>query len=412
MGNATSGLNNFQTIMPFFKRLHSLVKSPARLWRWFRGQIKSSKKATSTGAAEINVQQTTTMNVDHLTEAASGTRDNMDPPTEITQPPIGVDIAIGHHEVESLNQRSELSEDDDAQSESSASGSVDSQVNISNTQLSSIPPQPVAPADGPSALAGVRIPDFPVVQRNSLPSSSLSLVDFISCLPLEHRLEQYLQIKDIINLGRISPELEIVVLKDFLQDYIISNSYITLRTKHVRAGSRPRESLPLYPVIRRRDKLDRVLPDGRVVYEPDYNNFRPSYRPGKYAPDEIEFHLPIELHRPSRSRSTPYRWPLGENQVGRPYQTHDTVYREERNAPSSNMSVVQGVFYKFRNEMSGEDQQDDFPVNVFYKREGDSEAAKLHAVSIPWECLLDRLLVEPVRLNGNNRRRNNGRHGQ
>jgi hypothetical protein len=222
-------------------------------------------------------------------------------------------------------------------------------------------------------------------------------------------LEHYLQIKEIINLGRSSPELKILVLKDFLQDYIVSNSYITFWTKHERAESRPRESLPLYPVIKDRDKLKRVLPDDRVVYEPDYDNFRHSYLPGKYAPDEIEFHLPIDLHRPSRSRSTPYRWPLGEKQARRPDETHDTVYREEPNAPSSNMSIVQGVFYKFRNEMSSEDQQD-FPVYVFYKREGEGEAVKLHAVSIPWECLLDRLLVEPVRLNGNNRRRNNGRH--
>jgi hypothetical protein len=78
----------------------------------------------------------------------------------------------------------------------------------------------------------------------------------------------------------------------------------------------------------------------------------------------------------------------------------------------SNICVVHSVFYKFQNAgVERGDDFPDFPVNVFYKRHDDSPAARLHAVSIPWDRLLERLLCEPGRAsNGGPRRNHNRRH--
>lgn len=334
----------------------------------------------------------------HLSEVPSSKRDTIDVPTESTEAPVGNSIAIGPQEDDNLNQGGGESSEDDAESD----------VDLANNQLASIPPQPAPAADGSSTFAAERIPNIRHVNRNSLPSEFLTLADFLSCLPIGARLEFYLSIKDIINLGRSNSALKAVV-DDFVLHYIVANTYIKFWTKYERAdGRQRREWLMLYPVIKRIPVQDRNLPEKRVVYEPCYDETRHAYRLNEIAPDEIEFFLPERLEL------NPYCWPLGERQVRRPRRTRHISYREECNAPPSNFSIVQEVFYKFENgSMSIGDQRSDFPVNVFYKRDHDTETLKLHAVSIPLQCLLERLFADsPRRPNRSNCGRNNGRHSQ
>jgi hypothetical protein len=388
MGSSVGILFTLRAIMRLSKRLFDIIKSPARLWKSSVQKIRSKMKKTTTSEALVTVPQDISR-VGH----SSDNRSSKPSPGQALIDIANTAIQIPP-EVESLNQIRE-SQEDDTRSQASANGLVDDSVSDTKTQLSSIPPQPVISADGSS------VPAIETGQRTALPDRALSLIELIPHLPIDHRLEKSLHIKDIINLGLVNREFHRVVLKDFLLNQIIVKTRIKFHTRQRETRGRDRESLDLYPVIRRVDKEDRVLPCNRIVYEPDFTQNRPSYRPGEFTPDEIEFHLPNELH------SQPYFWPLGDELViPRKTRVH---YREERNTPVSNICVVQSVFYKFQN--AGAERGDDFPVNVFYKRDGESPAARLHAVSIPWDRLLERLLCEPGRAsNGGGRRNHNRRH--
>ena len=379
--------------MSLVKRLRDFIMSPDRPWRRLRQRRRGKKNVPTSG---------TTVAIPH--DASS----NVNPPREVP-PSTGEDdvrrsqsteqVDNGPLDIKSPNQLGISPQvNGDARSEVSVDGNMgelDNNIGDNDQQLNSIPPHTVdSEGEAPAPASEEAVPA--TVPASSPESLDLTIDRLITRLPTNQVL-QFLGWSDIVRLGHCNRALRHIGGEHLLH-YVLPGTYIKFYTRPRKAGTTQRstEWLSLYPVINRVPKFDRVLPENRVVYEPNFEQHRHLDRPGDFIPDLIEFHLP--------DHPWPYRWYLGAERTTSPRQyvrTSRSRHRDYdvRDAPEA--ITVQTDYYKFEDlKFRGSKRADYFPVNIFYKRDPPSEAGKLLAISIPWDHLLKRLLHEPCPARG------------
>jgi hypothetical protein len=274
---------------------------------------------------------------------------------------------------------------DDLESQTSIDSSVedaDSLLPINEEQLFPI----LHPAESPEADTpdGEEI----VTSTTNRPERDLPLVpptfyDLLTRFGLDKHIMQYLDYTALTSLVQLFPSL-LPTMRDVFLHEIIPTTYIQLQTVYMEDGRKVLEYMPLFPVIRRVARPKRVLPYGRLIYEPDYaTNKKYRYRLGQFCPHSVTFYLGKRC----------YVWPLGENR--------DRKVRCNRNRDSHFPTrdpdeTLRSIYYKFKDDFqdarSDRRPHEDFPVNVFYKRiGGESQSAVLHVLSIPFDCLIERV---------------------
>jgi hypothetical protein len=176
------------------------------------------------------------------------------------------------------------------------------------------------------------------------------------------------------------------VFSAFCRDHILHDilpecriKFSTMRTDVTL--ERHREEL--LPVIKRIQKEKRVLPENRVVFEPSHNGSGNCglFRPGEFAPAGIDFFLPNSL-------TAACHWDLSGSRRPR-----ERDFRREGPVVPEDPHSLRRRYYKFR-DLDSKDFPEQFRVNVFYKRPAGSQGANLFAVSIPLDCLVQRLLKD------------------
>jgi hypothetical protein len=397
MGVSAGFLFTMRAIMSLVKRLRDFVTSPDRPWRRLL-QRRLGKKKRPTSGATAAVPNDANSQVGPPPEVPPNSGED-----EVRRSQSAEQVDKGPLDIESPNQLGiSPPVNGDARSEVSVDatvGEVDSNIGDNDQQLNSIPPHTVDSEGKPPAPASEEVVPA-TVPASSPESSELTIETLITRLPINQVL-QFLSMSDMVRLGHCNTVLRHICGEHLLHN-MLPGTYIKFYTRLRKAGTKTRstEWLSLYPVIKRVAKLDRVLPANRVVYEPDFKQHRRLDRPGEFVPDLIEFHLP--------DHPWPYRWYLGAERTTSPRQyvpTSRNRHRdyEVRNDPEA--ITVQTDYYKFEDlKFGGSRRADDFPVNIFYKRDPQCEAAKLLAISIPWDHLLKRLLHEPCPARGDGSR--------
>lgn len=139
------------------------------------------------------------------------------------------------------------------------------------------------------------------------------------------------------------------------------NTTIALRTAFQVDNEVEEESENLYPVFKKLPLGDRVLPDNRVVFEPEsFDGHRYCYPRAHYHPvDVFMFDLPC--------RRRTYHWQLGEEN-----ERNTQNFREDRY-----------FIFHYYHEC---DIWRKFSMKVWYKFDGNK--MRLHCVSIPLQLLL------------------------
>lgn len=136
----------------------------------------------------------------------------------------------------------------------------------------------------------------------------------------------------------------------------------------------------LSPVIRNRRPGKWVLPDNRIVFEPDYDLPRPRYHRNHYRPTDLEM-VGLPGHpEPVKWRLVPHHRlsHRDENSRGRVYLPHTNC----RRLREDKFSVFD--YYHER------DLRKEFCTKVWYKFDGDQ--MQLHCISIPLQLLVVILL--------------------
>jgi hypothetical protein len=157
---------------------------------------------------------------------------------------------------------------------------------------------------------------------------------------------------------------------------LIPESQIEVSTKSMVLGHESTEQVQLSPVIKKVVVAKRVLPGGRLVFEPTYEEVEARYRSNHFMPVKIIFTAP--------DQKTSYHWnlePLREaSRHEQPSRHRSYLYKPECYSRDKFL-----IFHKFKIAESKEE----IPIKVFYKRQNDGHPdTKLHAVSIPLKCLL------------------------
>jgi len=137
-----------------------------------------------------------------------------------------------------------------------------------------------------------------------------------------------------------------------------------------------REWQTLYPVMKREEEVINCVPFGRIVFEPESDRHSYQYRLRNFEPKEIDF-------LPGRFGPSPhnYSWEL---------------VKPRRNAIQPGQ-----VFHRFEDCSLADGQLNDrIPIHVFYKAtrvfsKDNGRVLRLHAVSIPFLWLMDRLSEDP-----------------
>ena len=219
-----------------------------------------------------------------------------------------------------------------------------------------------------------------------------TFADLLSRYYLAPLVVYYLDFGDTLSLQKVLPSLSTTYTQHILHD-ILPETTLMINTK--RGGEGPeniRETLK--PVIKRIARHDRVLPsDDRIVYEPEqYTNNCGGFRLGEFVPTSMAVRLPGE---------NPVVWALSDD------TPKSRGYRNFRKKPSDHEDsrIVRRrycIFDDLYSERPGEGQPVQFPVKIFYKRsEGDNGSLRLHAVSIPLACLVERLTAEMTKIKRN-----------
>jgi hypothetical protein len=118
-----------------------------------------------------------------------------------------------------------------------------------------------------------------------------------------------------------------------------------------------------------------ILPAGRLVFEPDGDTPRQAHQLGQFTPDEVRLYLP--------DRSTSDCWHLGDQRRTGPRHYIQQV-DQDADRYTLTATAVTGI-HKLHYLNSG--------IQVFYRK--DSDAVVIHALSIPWESLINKLLKDP-----------------
>jgi hypothetical protein len=133
----------------------------------------------------------------------------------------------------------------------------------------------------------------------------------------------------------------------------------------------------LFAVIRNRPREKWVLPDDRIVFEPNYDVLRPRYHRHHYRPADVELVGLPGTPVPKMWRLIPHRRlsHRDEDSRGRVYLPHTncTRLREDRYS----------VFEYFHDR----DPRKEVPTKVWYKFDGDM--MQLHCISIPLHSLVN-----------------------
>ena len=260
--------------------------------------------------------------------------------------------------------------------DSSSSSSVeetDEQALDAKAQLLSIPDHDTSTPEN----LGDRKP-------NKNPERPIQLPKLIQCLP-PNCLFENLFIRDILILRTVNRHLMNVVDEYFIHT-VLPKAEIVFLVKHITNQNDPaeKEFQSLFPVIKRIDPDKRVLPGGRVVFEPETTGKQYTYRHGQFEPVELRFHLP-DFERK-------YDWPLVAGTD--PSVTQPISYREGGYSSSRNLKLslkVTRMHHYIRL-----DTFDRTPIHVFYKDIADTrpQAVSLHAISIPVDFLRRSLCKE------------------
>jgi hypothetical protein len=192
----------------------------------------------------------------------------------------------------------------------------------------------------------------------------------------EFNILKYLSLEQILEVRGVSPQMSRMA-QFWVLHKLIPESQIEVSTMSSVQGHQSTEQVRLSPVIKRVVVAQRVLPGGRLVFEPQYEEVEARYQPNHFMPVKIIFTTP--------DQQTSYHWSLEPLQEAsrheQPYRHRSYLYTPE--CYSRNKFLI---FHKFKIEESKEE----IPIKVFYKRQNDGHPdTKLHAVSIPLECLLE-----------------------
>ena len=270
---------------------------------------------------------------------------------------------------------------DDALSQTSVDSGSEADSNA-EAQLNSIPP-PCTNTIDEKAL------DDRVSLAPSIVTETPGLLDLLRySFDIERTLLGYLDVPDLRNLREIKPLKQIAY--DFILHNVIPETFIILNTKYQDGERQSSDGEIMHPVIRRIKRSERRIPVGRIVYEtdPSLDTSNRIYRWGEFHPDSIMYHVP--------NRYAALNWPLRAG-----LKSESRYSRNPRVSMRLPDPRIPTWYYIFRDEFADGISNDhsyrdryetDYPVNVFYKRQGGSaSAARLHAVSIPFETIIERL---------------------
>jgi hypothetical protein len=129
------------------------------------------------------------------------------------------------------------------------------------------------------------------------------------------------------------------------------------------------------------ERQKRVLPDGKILFEPTYEELDTRYHPNFITPVEIIFNTP--------GQKTLYHWRL--EPLNEPYRYDLHRHRTYIHKPECYTLNRFLIFHKFRIA----DSKGPIPVKVYYKQDvPQNPNTKLHAVSIPLESLLELIIAK------------------
>jgi hypothetical protein len=215
--------------------------------------------------------------------------------------------------------------------------------------------------------------------KRRLPESLINrFADVLDCLGISY-IMQFLSICDIIRLGQCC-RIWRQIVHDWLMQSFFPVTRIDLRTNLGTHKLPPLYSYQkLYPVIGRLLPEERILPAGRLLFEPDGDTPRQAHQLGQFTPDEVRLHLP--------DWSTSHCWHLGdERRTGPRHDIQQVGNRRDQDADRYTLTATAVIgIHKLHYLNSG--------IQVFYKT--DSDAVIIHALSIPWQSLINKLLKDP-----------------
>ena len=372
--------------MALCDRFRLLLSLPVRLWNMLRrkqareGAVDDRGTQTPEGGSSIkgtfnsvgasaNITARVVQTADITPERSRTSDCSVPSPEHVRQKGEKVPAVNTDHESDGQPE-SQLSENDFG----SDTESLDSVIDPIPAQMSQVGPV---------------IPLFPTTPR-APPAyrRGISATPTLVCLLGRYELAPNI----IANLDFVGTRSMMVLFPDALGDLcrnhilheIVPNSKIrfsTLRTDF----TQERDRKFLIPVIKRIAKARRVFPENRIVFETRNNGSHNCglFRPGEFAPASIDFLLP-------NSSQIACHWDLSEDVTNR--RERQRSFRRE-GAIGRNPHALRAKYYKF-SDLDSRDFPEKFRVNVFYKRPDDSPGAYLHAVSIPIDCLIQRLLTD------------------
>jgi len=352
----------------------------SRFWKFLRRVFRFPRKGIEAERGQDDTPRTDTTLVSEpeaarLAEAPPGCNEDNAGFVEISPPGNTINIVLKAYDLEDVSHLTigTSSAHHRAGSTSSCSGDEsDDQAKASaEDQLSSIP----AP-DEPLHIEP-RLPVTPEEppQSVSRPVQLFALIEAVG----PRRVFDHLRIKDVLAVGKVDRYLKATV-DNYFNHTVLPQSEIYYYIDHIMEHDGPssEEYQRLYPVIRRIEKTRRVFPDGRVVFEPKFEEKpRYTYKKDSFKHVEIKFHLVGLQEWPPRD--LPLDCPLAARTR---YSYKAEGYRKRHKLPYKLPYTAMHQFIRF-------DTFKDSPIYVFYKGLPGShgETFALHAISIPLNFL-------------------------
>jgi hypothetical protein len=199
----------------------------------------------------------------------------------------------------------------------------------------------------------------------------------------EFNIFDSLVLEEILELRAVSKAM-LNMAEDYILHKLIPESQVEVYTESSVFGRITTESHKLFPVIRRVPKANRVLPDDSLLYEPEYHLLETRFGTNKFTPVKVKFTTP--------NQKTSYIWNL---EPLRGFSPHDLPNGRGCCFPTSE-SYCERMFEIFNQFKIKEIKEAIWlPVKVYYKHYGDDYPdIKIHAVSIPLQCLLKLIIAK------------------
>lgn len=240
-----------------------------------------------------------------------------------------------------------------------------------------LPSQPTASSQAPSAE-----------RYRTQSSEQPTFIDLLGRYDLARAIVSHLDFYSTVSFSDAFPEIKSVCDDHILHDIIPETEvkFYTQRTGELK------ERDELFPVIKRIKRERRVLPTGKlIVYEPkEYRKRCGGLRLGEFVPASIDFLLPgsrTELH-----------WVLKADQPDSPSSYRFSRNARDMRAGGERSRTLRTLYYTFDDllSISGPGHEpEQFPIKVWYKKSDEEIGShRFHALSIPYDSLVDRLIAD------------------